>query len=62
MTQTKFRVLLVENIHPIAKAELEQAGYEVDLLTYAPDENELISLIPKYSAIGIFCSAFCVRL
>jgi D-3-phosphoglycerate dehydrogenase len=53
MTQTKFRVLLVENIHPIAKAELEQAGYEVDLLTYAPDENELISLIPKYSAIGI---------
>jgi D-3-phosphoglycerate dehydrogenase len=46
-------VLLVENIHPIAKSELELAGFEVDLLTYAPDEDELIKLLPKYSAIGI---------
>lgn len=53
MTQSSFRVLLVENIHPVAKDELEKAGYEVELLSYAPSEEELIKLLPGYSAIGI---------
>lgn len=53
MTQTKFRVLLVENIHPVAKAELEALGYEVDTLSHAPDEDELIRILPSYTAIGI---------
>lgn len=46
-------ILLVENIHPVAKDFLEQDGFNVDLLTHAPSEEELISLIPKYSALGI---------
>jgi D-3-phosphoglycerate dehydrogenase len=53
MKQTKFRVLLVENIHPVAKSELEALGYEVDTLSHAPDEDELIRILPNYTAIGI---------
>src|SRR5690606_3356890 len=32
---------------------LEENGYKVDLLTYAPGEEELIKLIPSYCALGI---------
>ena len=53
MKQTKFRVLLVENIHPVAKSELEALGYEVDTLSHAPNEDELIRILPNYTAIGI---------
>lgn len=51
--QTQSRILLVENIHPVAKEMLEQEGYKVDLLSYAPGEDELIKLLPDYCAIGI---------
>ncbi len=47
------RILLVENIHPVAKERLESEGYQVDLLAYAPSEEELIALLPKYGALGI---------
>lgn len=50
---SKPRILLLENIHPIAKEFLENDGYDVDLLTHAPSEAELIKLIPSYCAIGI---------
>lgn len=51
--QNNSRILLVENIHPIAKEILEGEGYKVDLLSYAPGEEELIKLLPEYTAIGI---------
>jgi D-3-phosphoglycerate dehydrogenase len=51
--QNNSRILLVENIHPVAKEMLEAEGYKVDLLTYAPGEEELIKLLPDYCAIGI---------
>lgn len=47
------RILLVENIHPIAKEKLESEGFQVDLLTHSPSEDELIQLLPKYGALGI---------
>ena len=53
MNSTKFRILLVENIHPVAKSELEALGYEVEALSYAPNEEELIRILPNYEAIGI---------
>jgi D-3-phosphoglycerate dehydrogenase len=46
-------ILLVENIHPIAKEFLENDGYHVDLLSHSPTEDELIQLLPKYCALGI---------
>lgn len=51
--QAKPRILLVENIHSVAKEILETEGYEVDLLIHAPGEDELIKLLPQYCAIGI---------
>ena len=36
------RVLLVENIHQIAQTNLEQKGFEVETLSSAPSENQLI--------------------
>ncbi|WPU66800.1 phosphoglycerate dehydrogenase [Peredibacter starrii] len=53
MNESNNRILLVENIHPIAKEMLESHGYQVDLLSHAPTEDELIKLIPQYTAVGI---------
>lgn len=52
-SQDKPSILLVENIHPVAKEFLENEGYQVDMLSYAPSEEELIKIIPKYCALGI---------
>lgn len=47
------KILLVENIHQVAKKTLEDEGFQVDLLSHAPSEEELISLLPKYNVLGI---------
>lgn len=47
------RILLVENIHPVAKDRLKEAGFETDLIKHAPSEAELLELLPKYQLIGI---------
>ena len=51
--QTQPRILLVENIHPVAKELLEAEGYKIDMLSYAPGEEELMKLLPDYCALGI---------
>lgn len=51
--QNNAKILLVENIHPVAKEMLESHGYQVDLLSHSPTEDELIKLIPQYCALGI---------
>ena len=53
MKDQKTRILLVENIHSVAKEALEKEGYQVDLLAHAPSEEELIKLLPAYGALGI---------
>jgi D-3-phosphoglycerate dehydrogenase len=47
------RILLVENIHPVAQTNLEEKGHQVTRLTHAPDEKELCELLPKFDVIGI---------
>lgn len=49
----KPRILLVENIHTVAKQSLESEGFEVDLISHAPNEAELIPLLKNYNVIGI---------
>jgi D-3-phosphoglycerate dehydrogenase len=51
--QSRPRILLVESIHPVAKEILEGDGYDVDLLTHSPTEDELIQMLPQYCALGI---------
>ena len=46
-------VLLVENIHAIAKDRLEELGHHVDLLGHAPTEDEFLQILPKYTVLGI---------
>lgn len=53
MPKNSPKILLVENIHTVAKKRLEEEGYDVDLLTHSPSEKELMDLLPKYQALGI---------
>jgi D-3-phosphoglycerate dehydrogenase len=50
---SKLKILLCENIHPSAKVDLEKNGFDVELITYAPDESELLKILPNFQAIGI---------
>ncbi|WP_415063087.1 phosphoglycerate dehydrogenase [Bdellovibrio sp.] len=47
------RILLVENIHTVAKETLLNEGFKVDLLSHAPSEEELLKLVPNYDVLGI---------
>ena len=47
------RILLTENIHPVAQKRLADEGYKVDLLTYAPSESEYNDLLKNYDVLGI---------
>jgi D-3-phosphoglycerate dehydrogenase len=50
---TPKRALLLENIHPDATARLTKAGYEVQTMSRALGEDELISSLPGFSLLGI---------
>ena len=47
------KVLLLENIHKVAKEKLEEYGFEVDLLEYSPKKEDMKELFLKYDIIGI---------
>lgn len=47
------KILLVENIHTVAKESLEEEGFKVDMLSYAPSEEELLKILPQYQVLGI---------
>lgn len=50
---TKGRIVLFESIHPGARENLAAAGYDVELLSKALTEDELVKMIPDCVAIGI---------
>jgi D-3-phosphoglycerate dehydrogenase / 2-oxoglutarate reductase len=49
----KLSILLVENIHAVAKERLEFEGYTVELLAHAPDESEYLKILPNFDLLGI---------
>ena len=49
----KYKILLLENIHPDAENFLKKRGCQVELLSYSPSENELIERIKDVSLLGI---------
>lgn len=51
--KSKIKVLLLENIEPLAKEILEKEGYQVELLKNALDEKELSTKITDISVLGI---------
>ena len=46
-------ILLLENIHPIAKQRLEEAGHQVDLIGHSPGPSEMKELFSKYEVVGV---------
>lgn len=50
---SKIKILLTENIHPIAQEKLQAEGYHVDLLKHAPSEDEFLKLLSGYQVLGI---------
>jgi D-3-phosphoglycerate dehydrogenase len=53
MTQARVRALLLEQIHSDAEDILRGAGFEVESVTRALDEDELIEAIPGVALLGI---------
>ncbi len=47
------RILLTENIHEIAKAKLIEEGFQVELITHAPSEEEFNKILKNYDVLGI---------
>lgn len=47
------KILLCENIHESAVKSLKDRGFDVTLIDYAPNEQELIEILPNYHAVGI---------
>jgi len=47
------KVLLLENIHPVAVENLEKAGFEVELLSHSLSEDELVAKLPGVTMLGI---------
>jgi D-3-phosphoglycerate dehydrogenase len=53
VTDTALRVLLLEQIHPEAEEILRSAGFEVESLSRALDEDELVDRIGDIALIGV---------
>ena len=51
--RSRIRMLLLENIHPAAVERLEEAGYSVETLKGALDEDDLIAAIKGVHVLGI---------
>jgi D-3-phosphoglycerate dehydrogenase len=47
------KILLVEAIHPVAKEKLEAEGFQVKLISYSPEESELLKLSSDFQVLGI---------
>lgn len=51
--RSKIKMLLLENIHPAAVERLEEAGYSVETMKGALDEDDLIAKIKGVHVLGI---------
>lgn len=49
----KMKILLLEGIHPSAKARLESAGYTAEVRSHALEEEELLAEIASVHILGI---------
>jgi D-3-phosphoglycerate dehydrogenase len=51
--KSRIKVLLLENVHPVAVEAFEREGFNVEILKGALDEDELIERIKDVSILGI---------
>lgn len=50
---SKLKILLVENIHSVAREKLQSEGFEVELISHSPAEDELIQRLSQVQVLGI---------
>ncbi|NDG83570.1 MAG: phosphoglycerate dehydrogenase [Proteobacteria bacterium] len=55
------KVLLLENIHPLARDLFLKDGFQVDTLKGALTEDELVAKLPGYDILGIRSKTFLTR-
>lgn len=53
LAMNEYKILLLENIHPVACGLLEDAGFQVDVENGSLTEDELCARIGDYQALGI---------
>jgi D-3-phosphoglycerate dehydrogenase len=51
--RSKMRILLLENIHPLAVERFQREGYEVETVRSAPDEAELARRLKGVHVLGL---------
>jgi Haloacid Dehalogenase superfamily, subfamily IB, phosphoserine phosphatase-like len=51
--RSRIRMLLLENVHPLSVERLEQAGYQVETVAGALDEDELIARMAGVQVLGV---------
>ena len=51
--KSRMKILLLEAIHPAAKEQFEQAGYQAEILPSALDEESLIDAVQDVHLLGI---------
>lgn len=47
------RILLTENINQVARTKLIEEGFQVELITHAPSEEEFNKILKNYDVLGI---------
>ena len=47
------KILLLENIHPVAQSMLEREGFHVELRLDSPSEKDLVAAVHGFSGLGI---------
>lgn len=53
MNSPQKKILLLENIHPVAKERLTDEGFDVTLLSHALGPDDLVKTLPDYHAVGL---------
>ncbi|MBY0308905.1 MAG: phosphoglycerate dehydrogenase, partial [Phycisphaerales bacterium] len=51
--KSKIKILLLENIHPVAEHKLQVEGFQVTMVKSALDEKQLLDVIGDYHCLGI---------
>ncbi|AYQ31521.1 phosphoglycerate dehydrogenase [Runella sp. SP2] len=51
--KSRIKILLLENVHPVARKAFEEQGFNVEFLKGALDEDELIEKIKDVTILGI---------
>lgn len=53
ISSSSVKVLLLENIHPVAEKKFRDMGFSVDIDSSSKSEEDLIKILPNYQILGV---------